>query len=157
MTVIARRFASTPARSAGETWERIVALISCAGSEPRGELEAVAGIAASIIADETPRESPIVVTGEGPRLRVYCVYGEDAIVGDDCDESALTCNPTEGEWCLFLPCSAEDMDWVKRALEQGSTRVRAYDAEKGIPETGSGKTSGDRATFSVNIEEFFKK
>jgi hypothetical protein len=158
MSVIARRFASTPARTSGETWERIVSVISKSGSEARRELHAVGGLAASIIADETPRDVPIVVMGNRPRLRMYCVYGEDAVIGDECDERELTSNPTEGEWRLFLPCAEEDLEWVKSALQQRSRRILAYEAEKGeIPETNSQGESGTRATFSVNIKEFLER
>lgn len=158
MTLIARQLASTPARTAGETWQLIVELISKAHSASRAELEAVAGVAASIIADETPKETPIVVAGNGPRLRVYCVYGEDAVVGDDCDESALAWNPTEGEWRLFLPCPEEDVEWIRKALEDRSKRVFAYDAATGaIPEEDVQGSPNERAVFSVNLEEFLKK
>lgn len=158
MTIVARRFASTPARTSGETWERIVSVISKSESQARRELEAVAGVAASIIADEIPKDVPIVILGNGPRLRVYCAYGEDAVIADDCDESELAWNPTEGDWRMFLPCAAEDMDWVRDALAHRSTRIRPYEAEGGsIPESDSVGERVEQAAFSVNIKEFLKK
>ncbi len=158
MTVIARQFASTPARTAGETWKHIVALITKPQSTSRAELEGVAGIAASIIADENPKENPIVIAGNGPRLCVYCVYGEDAIACHDCDESALAWSPTEGEWRLFLPCPEDDLEWVRNALARRSKRVYAYDAAKGrIREEEFPDSVNGRAAFSVNVEEFLKK
>jgi hypothetical protein len=158
MTVIARQIAATPARTAGETWKRIVELITEPEGSFRAELEAVAGVAACIIADESPKESPIVIAGNGPRLRVYCVYGEDAVTGDDCDESPLTWNPTEGEWRLFLPCPKEDLEWVRSTLDHQSKRICAYDAAKGIPaEEEVQSSSPARASFVVNVEEFLKK
>lgn len=158
MTVVARRFASTPARTAGETWQRIVSVISQSDSQARRELETVGGIVASVIADEIPHNVPIVVIGNGPRLRIYCVYGEDAVIGDECDEEALAWHPTGGEWKLFLPCAAEDLEWVKDALAQRSSRIQAYEAEKGtIPESGPESESEAHAAFSINIKEFLKK
>jgi hypothetical protein len=36
----------------------------------------------SLIAAEAMRDSPIVVHGVGPRLRVYCLYDDEAILGE---------------------------------------------------------------------------
>ena len=35
------------------------------------------------------RNSPVVVHGVGPRLRVYCVYDEDAILEEGVSEEPL--------------------------------------------------------------------
>jgi hypothetical protein len=158
MTIVARRFASTPVRTGTETWELIVDLISKSQSTSRTELQKVTGVAASLIADETPKEAPIVVAGNGPRLRVYCIYGEDAVVGDDCDESSLTWNPTEGDWRLFLPCPEEDLEWVRNCLRPLSKRIIAYDVSKeALPEEAANATEARKATFSANVQEFMKK
>jgi hypothetical protein len=71
-TVVARRFASTPQRTAVETWTNITALLAPAGTEVRRELQSVAGIAGSVIASELPEKYPSVMKGNGPRLRIYC-------------------------------------------------------------------------------------
>jgi hypothetical protein len=43
----------------------------------RNELKKVSGVAASIIAAESPAQHAIVhVTAGGLRVRVYCVYGD---------------------------------------------------------------------------------
>ena len=144
--------------SVPETWELIVDLISKSQSASSTELQKVTGVAASLIADETPKVAPIVVAGNEPRLRVYCIYGEDAAMEDDCDESSLTWNPTEGEWRLFLPCPEEDLEWVRNCLQPLSKRVIAYDASKdALPEEESIATKTLKATFSVNVQEFMKK
>jgi hypothetical protein len=70
MSTIARRIRATPERPATEAWAVIVDLISEQGSAARKDLEAVSGIASCLIADETPKESPIVLAGAGPRLRI---------------------------------------------------------------------------------------
>lgn len=82
-TVYSRTFRSTPERSASDTWQAIVELLTKGkSSTARNELLAVAGIASSLIADQAPKGSPIVVTCDGPRTRIYCLYDDDAIEGD---------------------------------------------------------------------------
>jgi hypothetical protein len=126
MTVIARTFASIPTRSASETWDAIVALIAPdSSSAARRELDSVAGTVCSCIADEALASDPVVVYGAGPRLRIYAVYGDDAIEGDSANESALSFVPTHGDWHMSVPCLLDDLDWVRRSLEAVSTRVRA--------------------------------
>src|SRR5207245_209921 len=98
MSTVARRVRATPERSAIYAWKFIQRLISEVGSDARKELDRVAGVAASLIADEAPKDHPIVVSGSGPRLRVYCLYGEDAVTGDGNNEESLTRNPTAGDW-----------------------------------------------------------
>ena len=156
MTVVARRFSSTPSRTSAETWEAILTVISRNGSEARSELESVGGFAASTIAEEIPRDTPIVLSGNGPRLRIYCLYGEDAVIGDDCDESALSWNPTEGDWRLFLPFAAVDLQWARNALQKKSTRITAYEAGKEPVELDGTERAG-RIEFTIDMKEFLKK
>jgi hypothetical protein len=156
MTVVARRFASTPNRTSAETWEAILSIISKNGAEARSELESISGFAASTIADEIPKDAPIVLCGNGPLLRIYCLYGEDAVIGDDCDESALSWNPTDGDWRLFLPFTAGDLQWISNALQKKSTRIFAYEAGKEPIEPDDGERAG-RTEFTIDMKEFFKK
>ncbi len=125
-SVVSRRFASSPARDASETWHAIVALLlrGRTGGD-RDELLAVAGVASSIIADQAPRDAAIVVTCDGPRTRIYCLYDDDAIEGSDADEGALGFDPLQGDWAVSLPCNEEDLGWVRNALRQHSTRITA--------------------------------
>lgn len=132
----------------------ITGLISEPASEARRQLDAVGGIAACLVADETPRESPIVVAGIGPRLRIYCVFGEDAVTGEDADETALTWDPTDGNWKMWLPAAREDLEWVKRELGKRGTRIVAYELEKGEPEGDSARPEGRAASLAVNVEVF---
>ena len=62
MTTVARRtFRSTPGRDALATWTAIVDLLTRGtGGAAQTELLAVAGIAASVIADRAPSGAPIV-------------------------------------------------------------------------------------------------
>jgi hypothetical protein len=157
MSVYARKFAATPIRTASETWAAISELISKENSAARTELVSVTGIASCLIADETPKDNPIIVFGNGPRLRIYCLYGEDAVVGDDKDESDLSWNPTEGDWKMRLPCGSEDLEWVQKALGQSSSRITAYDpaAEEEEPENKSSSATAQKLT--INTEVFKSK
>jgi hypothetical protein len=141
-SVIRRTFASSPARDAHATWAATIDLLTqhCS-TDDRDELVAVAGIAASIISDQAPRDVPIVVTCDGPRTRIYCLYDEDAIEGSDSNESALGFDPLKGDWAISLPCFAEDLDWVSAALAESSKRITARDHANSVAadsETKSG-------------------
>ena len=153
MTVVSRRVTSTPARSASASWDVIVKLVTAAGSPARQELQGIEGIASCIIAEESLKSDPCVVFGSGPRVRIYCLYNEDAIAGEDANEAALTFNPTEGDWQMSLPCAADDLEWVKKALSERSTRVTArevgtavYDEPSKAPKSSTGAVI-DREAF----------
>lgn len=109
--VVARHVAATPARPAAEAWRVITNIVTFPGPA-RQELERCAGIAMSLIAAEAMRDSPIVVHGVGPRLRIYCLYDEEAILGEGLNEDSLSWCPTDGNWAMSLPCSSEDLSWV---------------------------------------------
>ena len=81
-TVVRRTFRSTPHRDALRTWTAIVDLLTHGKSgEARTELLAVGGVAASVIADQSPSASAIIVTCDGPHTRIYCLYDDAAIEG----------------------------------------------------------------------------
>ena len=154
MSVIARRIRATPERSGVEAWAVITDLISQPGTLARKHLDAVNGVAACLISDETPKDSPIVVAGSGPRLRIYCLYGQDAVIGEDAEEGALSWDPTEGDWKLWLPAPREDYDWVSRELAKRGTRIAGYELEKGEPEGDAARPKGRAANLSINVEAF---
>jgi hypothetical protein len=141
-SVVRRTFASSPARDAHATWMAIVDLLTshCSATD-RSELVAVAGTATSIISDQAPRQVPIVVTCEGPRTRVYCIYDEDAVEGSDSNEDALGFDPLKGDWAISLPCFAEDLDWVAAALAEKSMRITARDLSSSTTSDGDAKTA----------------
>jgi len=127
-TVASRSFNSTPQRDAAETWRAIVALLTQGkASAAQDELLAVIGIAASLIADQAPKDAAIVVTCDGPRTRIYCLYDDDAIDGSDANEAGLGFDPLQGDWRVSLPCPAEDLAWVQPALEAKGSRITARD------------------------------
>jgi hypothetical protein len=155
MTVIARRIKATPARTALEAWGVIAELLAPeAESQARKELLEIAGVASSLIADEA-MTSPIVVYGSGPRVRIYCLYDEDAILGEDAKETPLAFNATTGEWHMSLPCPEDDLQWVQEALKKKSSRITARDMTTDVEEEEADATEG-RSQITVNREAFFR-
>ena len=154
MTVVARRVIATPARSASEAWNVIVNLLAPDNStDAWKELQNIAGLASNLIADEAFADAAGVVHGSGPRVRIYCVYGEDAISGENASETALTFIPTNGDWRMSLPCPPEDLDWVTAALKDKSTRVTARNVSDDIEEPERQEKA--RSVFQVDRGAFF--
>jgi len=156
MTVVARTLVAVPARSASETWRAIIDLVAPAGTDARKELESISGIASSLITREAMKSAPIVMHGSGPQLRIYCIYGEDAITADDANENKLAFNPTKEDWAMSLPCPEDEMEWVQNALLQKTERITARDQEdKFEPDKDETKSSAG-AKVAVNKEAFFR-
>ncbi len=126
-TRVRRSFAASPVRTGMATWEAIVNIVAPEGSSGRVELVALDGIAASLIAAEAWRVSPLILAGVGPQLRIYCLHGEDAIVGDDINEESLAWSPTGGGWAMEMPCPPEDLEWLSAATAEVSARVTVVD------------------------------
>jgi hypothetical protein len=154
-TVLARRVASTPVRTAVETWARIVEIIAPdPESAARKELAKVAGTACASIASEATKEAPIVIWGGGPRVRVYCVFDEDAITQDGINEDALPKSPTEGDWRMSIPFLAEDVAWSGASLAAVSSRISARSVNDDV---GDEEPLAALATpLSINLAEFLK-
>lgn len=157
-TVVARRVASTPTRSAVQTWAKIVELIAPDPKSPaRVELAEAAGVACSSISSEATGDAAIVIWGGGLRVRVYCVFGDDAMTGDNVNESPLPRSPTEDAWRMSIPCPAEDVKWSRNKLATVSTRItiRSDDDDIDVDESKPGSVSASQP-FSINAEEFLK-
>jgi hypothetical protein len=155
MTVVSRRVVATPARSASAAWNVIVRLVTASGSPARQELQRIEGIASCIIAEESLNADPCVIFGSGPRLRIYCLYAEDAIAGEDANEAALTFTPTEGDWQMSLPCPADDLEWVEKALRERSTHVTVREA--GAPvEVEPANAQASKAGAAIDREAFLR-
>ncbi len=156
MTVVARRIAATPARSASEAWAVMVNLLAAdKNSDARKELESISGIASNLIADEAFMSAAGVVYGSGPRVRLYCLYGDAAITGDNASESTLAFNPTEGDWRMSLPCPADDLDWVRNDLKKKSSRITARDMDEIVEEDGESDGRKASSSFEIDREAFF--
>lgn len=153
-TVVRRTFQSTPAREASQTWAAIVELlVRHSDSAVRSELEAVTGVASSLIADQAPKDAAITVVCDGPRTRIYCLYDDDAIAGDDVNEDALSFDPLKGDWSISLPCLADDLDWTQRALAQHSKRITARDLSEAV-ESGA-KNAASSKGLVLDTKGFF--
>lgn len=135
MSVVARRFSSSPVRIPSATWEAIINVITVDSSDAKTQLNSIAGIVSSLIADETPLKDAITIIGSGPRVRIYCLYGDDAI-SDESNESTLSFNPFNSEWEIYFPVNEADLNWVTKALKENNSRFKTYkigdkiDAEK---------------------------
>jgi hypothetical protein len=157
MSVVARRIRSVPERSAVSTWEFIVDMLAPKDGKARQELQRVGGIASSIIASESPRESPIIIIGKGPRVRIYCLYDDNAVSGDNASESALAHCPTDDDWTLSLPSEADDLEWLAEALRKKSTRITVRDkAETNVDADGKAESNQSQSATTINLEAFFR-
>jgi hypothetical protein len=156
MTVVARRIIATPARSASEAWAVMVNLLAPdKNSDAWKELESVSGIASNLIADEAFHEIPGVVYGSGPRVRLYCLYGDKAIPGEGASESSLAFIPTEGDWRMSLPCPPDDLDWVRDALKNKSSRISARSLDEDVDDREDSKSLSDPSAYEIDRETFF--
>ncbi|PZT21404.1 hypothetical protein A7X86_06335 [Stenotrophomonas maltophilia] len=150
MSIVRRTFKSTPGRDASETWRAISELLLRNGDgSARTELEAVAGIATSLIADQAPRDAPITVICSGPRTRIYCLYDDDAIGGEDVNEEGVGFDPLKGEWSISLPCPADDLSWAQRALAEHSKRITARDLSDKQVEAAASSTNSSVLTLDT--------
>jgi hypothetical protein len=154
-TVASRRFTSTPQRDAAATWRAIVELLTkgqlCAA---RDEFLVVAGIASSIIADKAPKDAAIVVTCDGPRTRIYCLYDDEAVYGCEANEDPLGFDPLMGDWRVSLPCNGDDLAWVQGALKKHSSRISARDQTAAVS-TGDDTTDAKSSSLVLDPKGFF--
>jgi hypothetical protein len=153
-SVVVRRVASTPSRTASETWAFIISLLAPdPKSQVRAELAAATGVGCSAISSEATKEDPIIVHGTGPSVRVYCVFGDDAITGEAVNEDPLTQTPTEGDWLMSIPCPPEDLKWSQSSLSAASKRITARAVGK---EEHTSKNATNDLPLTVNLGEFLK-
>ena len=127
---VRRDISAIPSRSASETWEAIIDLVTGKGSKDVRQLQDAVGVMGSIIADEHPQDCAMVLEGVGAQLRIYCRYGMDA-VEDGAAVDPLTWNPTAGDWTLHVPCDEENIAWVKTSLARTSPRIKVFDVADG--------------------------
>lgn len=154
-TVIKRQIRATPHRTASESWRFITGLIAPDKDMPaRAELSRVAGIFEQIIASEAPKSSPIVVFGSGPRLRLYCLYDEDAIIGDEVNENSLTFNPTVGDWKISVPALADDLKWVRGELKAFFPRFSVREVGDLVDEDE--QATKESASVEVDVKAFLR-
>jgi hypothetical protein len=116
----------------------------------------VGGVASSLIASEAVKDDPIVVYGAGPRVRVYCLYDEEAVAGDRANEQKLPESPTDGDWAMSLPCPAEDLPWVKEALAKKSNRVTARKLSEAVEANAGWREGKGGSAVTIDKEAFFR-
>lgn len=156
-TVASRVVRSSPHRSTSDTWAFIVDLLTQGkDGDARMELLSVSGIASSIIAERGAKDAAIVVTCDGPRTRVYCLYDEAAIEGGDAKEDELGYEPLKGQWALSLPCPEDDLEWVQRALKVKSIRITARDMTQKLSEEAEAGKAATSGSLTLNVDKFLK-
>jgi len=156
MTVVARRIRATPERGASDAWQVIVDLIAPKDGAARRELLGIEGIASSIISTESPKDAAMVVRGKGPRVRMYCLYDDEAISGDDANEAALADCPTDGDWVMSLPADADDVAWVKDALAKKSVRVTVREKKEAFDDSEEQSKQASATEAAINMEAFLR-
>lgn len=150
---VRRDVSSVPYRSAGETWETIVDLVTGPHSCDLQQIMNAAGVMGSIITDEHLATRALIIEGVGPQLRVYCRHGMKAIEeGGDVD--SLTWNPTAGDWTMHVPCDAENMAWVRASLSASSPRIKVFDIDQ--PETNEEANEVDSKSREVVVDWIVK-
>ena len=148
---VRRDISSIPFCSAGETWQRIIDLVTGTGSKDVQQLKKAAGVMGSIITDEHPARRAIMLEGVGPQLRIYCRYGMKAVEeGEKVD--CLTWNPTEGNWTMHVPCDEENIDWVKKSLSESSPRIKVFDVAETDRAEEEEKTAVAKGNGSVVVD-----
>ncbi|MFN8658155.1 MAG: hypothetical protein U0105_17595 [Candidatus Obscuribacterales bacterium] len=153
---MSRRVRGCPYRDSSETWNVIVELLAPDNTDAKKVLQAVADIASSCIADQAVKTAPIIVTCDGPRTRIYCLYDDDALDQSDFNESKLGFDPLKGDWALSLPCTADDLLWVQSALSKMTARVSARDLSLGVSEDES-ENDSRAGELSINLEGFLSQ
>jgi hypothetical protein len=148
---VRRDVSSIPFQSAGETWQRIIDLVTGSGSKDIQQLKDAAGVMGSIIADEHPAVRAMLLEGVGAQLRIYCRYGMKAVEeGETVD--ALTWNPTAGDWTLHVPCDSENMDWVKTSLARTSPRVKVFDVAEANHAEDEDTIAGEKSSGGLIVD-----
>jgi hypothetical protein len=140
MTVIGRRVASVPVRTASETWDAICELLTAAGDPARADLRRAADLVSMLIAEEYTSTAPIVVSGAGPQIRIYTLHGDDAIGADD-DVTPVRGYLTRGKWEVSLPAGEIDLEYAMNAVAQ-LPRIRVRELSSALPTTGAAAGAG---------------
>lgn len=129
---VRRDVASLPVRSASETWKAIIDLVTRSGCVDAEQLRAAASVMESLIVDGHPASVPIVIKGNGPRLVIYCLYGEDAMEAGK-EINRLHWNPTGGDWSMTAPCDRDDVGWMTKTLQSRAPRISVHEVGEAPP------------------------
>ena len=146
---VRRDVSSIPYRSASETWERIVKLVTGPDSCDVQQITNAAGVMGSIITDEHLASRALIIEGVGPQLRIYCRHGMKAIE-ESSEVDSLTWNPTAGDWTMHVPCDAENIAWVRSSLSVSSPRIKVFDIDE--PGTDEERNEFDSKSKEVVVD-----
>lgn len=108
------------------------------------------------IASEAIKDAPIVIWGSGPRVRIFGVFGEDAISGDGINEDGLVSTPTDGDWRMSIPCTPEDADWCRRRLGELSQRISARSVAEDVDDGQGAGAATNAVALTIDVREFLK-
>jgi hypothetical protein len=156
MSVVSRTIVSNPERTSVETWAKITEIICAQSTDAKVEFAKVSNITASLLSEEFMKDYSMIMKGAGSQLRVYCLYGEDAVTSEDASEDALSWDITAKDWKVFLPCSKEELSWYEKALSGLSDKFKVYDLSDGLNKDEYYSNANTNAEFKVD-EEAFKK
>jgi hypothetical protein len=149
MSVVSRKFSACPVRTASQTWEAIIGVIAVE-DVVRNELSEIGGIAASLIADESPKSDPITIIGSGSRLRIYCLYDQEGST-DDANEAPLTWKLFEGDWEIHFPVEKSDLEWVTNALKPKGAKFKTY--ETGTAIINEEQPAAAASQLTINLDK----
>lgn len=147
---VRRDISSIPLRSASETWQCIIDLVTGSGSKDVEHLNRAAAVMGSIITDEHPARRAIMLEGVGAQLRIYLRYGMKALE-EGAKVDALTWNPTKGDWTMHVPCDEENIAWVKKSLA-GHPRIKVFDVAEEDRAEDEESVSVDKAESSIVVD-----
>lgn len=156
MSVVKRTVVSNPERTSVETWVKITEIICGQNAEAKKEFVKVSNVTASLLSEEFMKDNPLVVKGSGAQLRIYSLYGEDAISGEDSNEESLSWDITSKPWMVYLPCSKDELSWYEKTLSGLSDKFKVYDRQEGIDKEEYQSNNFKESEFNID-EEAFKK
>ena len=147
---VRRDISSIPHRTASDTWQCIIDMVTGPGSKDAQQLASAAGVMGAIITDEHPSRRAIMLEGVGPQLRIYLRYGMKALEKAG-EVDSLTWNPTDGDWTMHVPCDDENMEWVKKSLA-ACTRIRVFDVAEADRAEDEEESSVAKAGSSIVVD-----
>lgn len=95
-------------------------------------------------------DSPIVVYGSGPRVRIYCLFNDAAMEGDKAAEGELAFTATDGNWNMSIPSPKSDLDWTRTALKAKSSRITVRDEEDKVEDAES---TNEKSSSSLTLDK----
>lgn len=147
MTVVSRRIRAIPVRTSTETWRVVSQLLDGGSGALQPNLNQAANVAAMLISEEYTHKNPIILTGCGPRVRVYTLHAESAILGHSANELPLALNHG-ADWIVSLPGCGTDLALALDGLT-GVDHVSAYDCATRSSASNPTVTVSNRA-FTVD-------